>query len=253
MGLWKRIAPGRSRSRAQRERDLDREIQNHLDLEAEEAGRRGARRAFGNVTLVREDVRSAWGSRRVEQFVRDVRFGLRQIRRNPRFALMAIATLALGIGGMAAVFSAFDRILIRPLPYAGTEQLVMIWDDLSREAIPKHFPAPAEMLEWRRRNDVFTGMATTQKQDATLSGDFEPEQVLARRATSNLWSVLGVTPQIGRVFTDEEDEKNVRVAVISYGLWQRRFGGSPDVLRRTLNNNRNPDEMIGRMAGELLV
>ena len=110
----------------------------------------------GNTTLVKEDVRAEWGWRRLEQFVRDVRFGLRQIRRNLRFSAMAIATLALGIGGMAAMFSAFDTILIRPLPYTAADQLVMIWDDLSRDGIPKHFPSSAEMLEWRRRNTVFT-------------------------------------------------------------------------------------------------
>ena len=175
--------------------DLDREIQSHLDLEAEDAGPPAARRAFGNTALVKEDVRAEWGWPRLEQFVRDVRFGFRQIRRNLRFSTMAIATLALGIGGMAAMFSAFDTILIRPLPYTAADQLVMIWDDLSRDGIPKHFPSSAEMLEWRRRNTVFSDIAATQPADATLSGDGAPDQVRARKATANLWSVLGVSPR----------------------------------------------------------
>src|SRR5215469_1730300 len=128
MGIWKRIKAFEPWSRAQLERDLEREIQNHLALEAEESGKRSL---LGNVTLVKEDVREAWGWTRLEQFTRDIQFGLRQVRRNPSFSAIAIATLALGIGGVAAVFSAVDSVLIRALPYAGADRLVMIWDDLS--------------------------------------------------------------------------------------------------------------------------
>src|SRR5262249_62065080 len=84
----------------------------------------------------------------------------------------------------------------------------------------------AEWLEWRRQNTGFTDIAATQPEAAALSGDTEPEQVPARKATANLWNVLGVKPVIGRVFTEEEDEKEVQVAVVSYGTWQRRYGGS---------------------------
>src|SRR5438093_7208563 len=144
MSFWTRIKDFGPWSRAQRERDLEREIRNHLDVEAEESGQYGARRAFGNVMLVKEDVRAAWGWTRVTQLARDVRYGLRQVRRNPAFSGIAIATLALGIGGITAMFSAFDKILIRPLPYADADHLVMIWDDLSNEGISKSFPALAE-------------------------------------------------------------------------------------------------------------
>ena len=100
MSLWNRLRGG-ARAQAERERDLDREIQSHLAaLEEEDSGPRAARRAFGNTALVKEDVRAAWGWPRFEQFVRDVRFGFRQIRRNLGFSAMAIATLALGIGGI---------------------------------------------------------------------------------------------------------------------------------------------------------
>jgi predicted permease len=249
MSLFKRPG-GRSRSREARERDLDREIQSHLDLEAEEAGQRGARHAFGNPTRVKEEVRAEWRWSRLEQFARDVRFGFRQIHRNVRFSTMAIATLALGIGGVAAMFSAFDAVLMRPLPYAAADELVMIWDDLSRDGIPKHFPSAAEMLEWRRRNTVFSDMASSQRQDATLSGDGAPDQVPGRRVTANLWSVLGVSPRLGRVFTAEEDDKGVRVLLISHGLWQRRFAGAPDVVGRTLTVNDNPYEIIGVLPPE---
>src|SRR5262249_32928910 len=160
MSIWKRIKAFGPWSREQRERDLEREIRNHLDLEAEESGERGGRLAFGNATRVKEDVRREWSWTRLEQVARDAGYGLRQLRRNLVFSAVAISTLALGIGGIAAVFSAFDTILIRPLPYADPDRLVMIWDDMrNTDATTKLMPAPAEFMEWRRLNTVFSDLA----------------------------------------------------------------------------------------------
>ena len=251
MSIWERIKRFGLWPRVQRESDIEREIRNHLDLEAAESGERDARRAFGNVTLVKEDVRAVWGWPLLEQFTRDIHYGLRQLRRNPVFSVIAIATLALGIGVNTAMFSAVDAVLIRALPYADAERLVMIWDDLSKSNdLGKLFSTPAEWYEWRRHNTVFTDIAATQPGEATISGDGEPEQVPSRKATWNLWSVLGVRPMLGRVFTEDEDVKGVRVAVISYGLWRRRFGGSPGVIGRTITLNDYPYEVIGVMPRE---
>src|SRR5215471_14089267 len=129
--IWTRIrdlAPW-LRARVERDRDLEREIRDHLELESQESGETAARRVFGNATLVKEDVRAAWGLMRLEQFARDVRYGLRQIRRAPGFSAIAIATLALGIGVNTAMFSAVDAVLIRSLPFADADRLVMVWDD----------------------------------------------------------------------------------------------------------------------------
>jgi putative ABC transport system permease protein len=244
--------------RSRKNAELREELHFHLEEDADERradglpddeARWAARRELGNLTLVEEDTRTAWSWTHLEQLARDVAFGLRQVRRNPGFSAVAISTLALGIGGVTAMFSAFDTILIRPLPYADAGRLVMIWDDLSHKG-SKSFPAPAEWLEWRRHNTVFTDTAVTKPGIATLSGDSEPEQVPARKTTASLWSVLGVTPLMGRVFTEEEDEKGVRVAVISYGLWQRRYGGSPDVVGRKISVNDEPYEVIGVMPRE---
>src|SRR2546422_2830488 len=155
MSIWTRIKDFGQWSRVQKERDLEREIQNHLDLEAEESGQYGAQRAFGNAMLVKEDVRAAWGWTRLEQLARDVSYGLRQVRREPMFSGIAIATLALGIGGITAMFSAFDAVLIRPLPYADAGRLVMIWDYMGKtDVTSKHNSTPAEWIEWRRLNTV---------------------------------------------------------------------------------------------------
>ena len=187
---------------------------------------------------------------RLAHVARDVRYALRQLRRNPAFSAIAIATLALGIGVNAAMFSAVDAVLIRPLPYADADRLVMIWDEMSHIGFPKHQSTPGEWHEWRRSNSVFTDIAATQPEQATLTGDGPPEQVPARKVTGNLWTVLGVRPLFGRVFTEDEDVRSARVAVVSYGLWQRRFGASPDVLGRTITINDAPYEVIGVMPRE---
>jgi putative ABC transport system permease protein len=243
-----------------REANLERELSFHIQERvadmvrsgvSEEAARRQVRLEFGAADQVKDDCRDVRPTRWAETFVQDVRYAWRNLRRNPGFAAVAIATLALGIGGLTAVFSAVDTILIRPLPYADSDRLVMVWDDLGKSNDrTKSFPAPAEWYEWRRLNTVFTDIASTQPTDATLSGDTSPEQVPARKATGNLWNVLGVKPLVGRFFNDEEDRNGVRVAVISYGLWQRRYGGSPDVLGRKIDVNDIPYEVIGVLPRE---
>jgi putative ABC transport system permease protein len=244
--------------RDDREANLERELSFHIEERvadmvrsgvSEEDARRRVRLEFGAAEQVKDECRDVRPARWAETFVQDIRYAWRNLRHNPGFAAVAIATLALGIGGLTAMFSAFDTILIRPLPYADPDRLVMVWDDLDRIGT-KSDPAPAEWYEWRRLNTVFTDIASTQPTEATLSGDAAPEQVPARKATGNLWSVLGVKPLIGRVFNEEEDTNGVRVAVISYGLWQRRYGGSPDVLGRKIDVNDIPYEVIGVMPGE---
>ena len=253
--LWRRL--GWLRRRAAREAELHAELQFHLDEEAkqlrgdgltEEAARWAARRELGNLALVEENTRAAWGWPRLEDLVRDAGYGLRQVRRNPLFSALAIATLALGIGGITAMFSAFDAVLIRPLPYPEADKLVMIWDRMRDEDIAtRQQPAPAEYIEWRRLNTVFVDLAATQPADATVSGDGEPEQVPARKVTWTLWKVLDVRPLFGRGFTEDEDEKGARVVVISHALWQRRFGGSQGVIGRKILLNDEAHEVIGVM------
>jgi len=246
--------------RDDREADLERELSFHIEERvadmvrsgaSEEDARRRVRLEFGTAEQVKDECRDVQPARWAETFVQDTRYAWRNLRRNPGFAVVAVATLALGIGGLTAMFTAFDTILIRPLPYAEPDRLVMVWDDLSKTGDgTKAFPAPAEWYEWRRLNTVFTDIASTQPTDVTLSGDTQPEQVPARKTTGNFWTVLGARPLIGRVFNDEEDRNGVRVAVISYGLWQRRYGGSPDVLGRKIDVNDTPYEVIGVMPRE---
>ena len=166
--------------RNQAERDLNDELEVFVDMAAADQIRDGAtgaearRRAalqLEGLEQVKERVRSARHGAWLDVAGRDVRYGLRQVRRNPSFSAIAIATLALGIGGMTAMFSAFDAVLIRPLPYTDADRLVMIWDATGETDITtKHNSTPAEWIEWRRLNTVFTDLAATQPADVTLSG-----------------------------------------------------------------------------------
>ena len=233
--------------------DSDEELRFHLAMAEEEAGRRGesqrdARIRVGGIAQSAEAVYDQRSIAWLADLLRDSRHGLRLLRKNPQFSIAAILCLALGIGGVAAIFSVFDAVLVRPLPYADPDRLVMIWDHMSNtDVMTKHNPAPPEWIEWRRLNTVFIDIADTQTSGPTLSGDGEPEQVPARKTTWNFWSVLGVRPLLGRVFTQEEDEGNARVVVLSYGLWHRRYGGSPGILGRKILLNDEPYEVIGVM------
>ena len=243
--------------RRDKNEELHEELRFHLEEEAEERleqglteddARREARWDFGNVSLVEEATRAQWGWARLERVIRDAGYGLRQIRRNPTFSAIAIATLALGIGGITAIFSAVYTVLIRPLPYADAGRLVMIWDDMNKtEGDSTFFSTPAEWIEWRRLNTVFTDLACSQPGSAILSGDGEPEEIRARKVTWNLWRVLGVQPALGRTFTQDEDENGAHVAVLSNGLWQRRFGGASDVVGRKISVNDQTYEVVGVM------
>jgi putative ABC transport system permease protein len=239
------------------ERDLNDELQAFVDMAAADKVRAGASPAearrlavleLGGVEQVKERVRRGRHGGWLDVAGRDVSYGLRQVRRNPAFFGVAIATLALGIGGLTAMYSTFDAVLIRPLPYTEADRLVMIWDALAKTDITsKGNSTPAEWIEWRRLNTVFTDLAATQPGDATLSGDGDPEQPPARKVTWTFWSVLGTQPMLGRVFTEDEDLKSVRVVVISYGLWQRRYGGASDIIGRTISINDEAYEVIGVM------
>ncbi len=239
------------------EQDLNDELQAFVEMAAADKVRAGAAPAeahrlavleLGGLEQVKEQVRGGRHGGWLDAAGRDVIHGLRQLRRNPAFSGVAIATLALGIGGITAMFSTFDAVLIRPLPYAEADRLVMIWDALAKTDITsKGNSTPAEWIEWRRLNTVFTDLAASQPGDATLSGDGDPEQVPSRKVTWTFWSVLGTPPMLGRVFTGDEDVKSVRVVVISYGLWQRRYGGASDIIGRKISLNDEAYEVIGVM------
>src|SRR5262249_40710632 len=131
--------------------------------------------------------------------------------------------------------------------YADPDRLVMVWEENSSLGFPRNTPAPANWLDWTRQNTVFTGIAATRGGTASLTGDGPPEQLLGRRTTANFWTVLGAAPLLGRVFTEAEEKANAPVTVISFGLWQRRFGGDPNMPGRKILLDGQPFTVIGVM------
>ena len=160
----------------------------------------------------------------------DVRYALRQMRRSPGFTLTALAALALGIGANSALFTVVDAVMLRPLPFPEAGRVVSVYEDAAFIGFPKNTPAPANWVDWRRMNTVFTEVAATRFGAKTLTGGGTPEMLFGRGVTANLWKILEVQPALGRVFTEEEDQRAERVVVISHGLWQRRFGGDPGIV-----------------------
>jgi predicted permease len=178
---------------------------------------------------------------------RDVRFVLRSLRKTPGFTAVAILTLAVGIGANTAIFSGIHALLLGPLPYDHAERLAAVWEDASAYGFPHNTPAPGNYAEWKRMNHVFSDMAALRYRVANLSGQERPEEVVARGVTSNFFALLGARPLLGRTFTAEEDDAGAQVVILSYGLWQRRFGGARDAIGRTLLIDRQPYTVIGVM------
>ena len=183
----------------------------------------------------------------------DLRYGIRLLRRAPGFSIAAVLALALGIGANTAIFSVVDAVLIAPLPFGDPDRLVMVWEDASFAGFPRNTPAPANWVDWRKQNTVFTDIAASRGWTYNLTGDGSPEQLPARRTTASFWTVLDAKPLLGRVFTEEEDQKGAAVAVIGYGLWQRRFGGDAEVLGRKILLNGAPYTVIGVMPKQFTV
>ena len=175
----------------------------------------------------------------------DVRYALRLLRKTPVFTVAAIGTLALGIGANTTIFSLVRTVLLQPLPYAEPDRLVIVWEDASLVGFPKNTPAPGNYNDWRAQNRSFTDMAATRGANASLTMDGPPEQVLGRAVSANFFDVLGVRPQIGRVFAAREDTNGAQVVVLSHALWQRRYGGDPGILGRTLLMSDVRYEVIG--------
>lgn len=245
------------RRRRRQEQDLERELRSDLELEAaeqqenglsEEEARYAAKRAFGNAESIKEETREMWGWRFLDQLVQDIRLSMRLLRKNPAFVLFAVLALALGLGANEAIFSVVDSVLLRPLPFRHADRLVEVWEDSSHIGFPMDTPAPANYADWKRRNHVFSDMAALKGDLYALTGVGTPEQIEGSPVTANLFPLLGVSPILGRDFSAQEDQSGgAKVALIGYGLWQRRFGGDRGVVGRQIWLNGEKYQIVGVM------
>ena len=185
----------------------------------------------------------------MDTLAQDVRYALRALSQQRAFALVAVLTLALGVGANTAIFSVVNAMLLRPLPYPAADRLVLIWTTTGNGQAPASWP---EYLDWRAQSRSFEEMAVARHQSVTLVGGAEPERVTGAFVTSTLFDVVGARPELGRTFRAEETDPATAqpVAVISHGLWTRRFGADPAILGRTLVLNGQPRAVIGVIGPE---
>ena len=178
----------------------------------------------------------------------DLRFGLRQLRKSPGFALVAVLTLALGIGANTAMFSVVDTVLLRPFPYFQPGRLALVSETLSSGTNDDYGVAAQEYLDYRDQNHVFSQIAAFEQDGFNLTGEGEPLRVNAARVSSSTFPVLGVSPMIGRAFTSEEDRHGAdNVVELSYSLWQHQYHGDPNIVGRTVKLDEKPYTVVGVM------
>ena len=239
--------------------DLDRELRNHLEFEAEDQRDRGlsandaafaARRTLGRTTAIREDVRTLSPLAALDDCAQDLRYGLRLLRKHPGFAVVAALTLALGVGATTAIFSVVEAVLLRPLPYRDADRLAMVWEDVNLPAYKnaQNSPAPGNFRDWRDQNASFVDLAAMRDGAWSLTGTGEPIRVTGEMVSASLFGVLGVEPHLGRGFTPDDDRFGAaRVVVLGHGLWVDRFGSNPSTIGATIHLNDELHTVIGVM------
>jgi predicted permease len=242
--------------RRRKQEELNEELQSHLQMATNDRVERGAQpeeaqmaalREFGNVGLIKEVTREMWGWASFERLLQDLRYGLRMLAKSPGFTVIAILTLALGIGANTALFSVVNGVLLNPLPYPHPEQLVWLAESKPNFATGSiSFP---NFQDWQKNNQTFTSMGLSRGYSYNLTGMGDAQQLRARLISSDFFEVLGVHPAIGRSFTTGEDAIGAApIAMISGGLWKRKFGSSPEVLGKGLTLNGKIYTVVGVVA-----
>ncbi len=175
--------------------------------------------------------------------LQDVRYAFRLLAKSPMFTVIAVLTLALGIGANTAIFSVVNAVLLRPLPFKDSSRLVLV---IEKSKYPTITVSYQNYLDWRDQSRSFDSMEAIYGTNMTLTGKGEPDRLIARMVTAGFFPLLGVSPRIGRNFTPEEDQAGgTPVAILSYALWQTRFGGSKDVLGQTIDVDAQPYTVVG--------
>lgn len=238
------------------EAEMAEEMRYHLEQRAADfaaagnpasAAQLAAQRKFGNLASIQEQAREARGWRSLETFVMDLRQGVRSLLKSPGFSLLAILTLALGIGANTAMFGMIQTILFKPLPYPDSDQLVRLYRVTAQSRIG-HI-APADFLDFRRAVNNLGEAAAYTPANASLSEPGNPAEFsVAARSSANLFSLLGIPPQLGRSFRPEEEAPGRdRVVILSQRVWLKRYGGEADIIGRTIRIDGEPHKVIGVM------
>ena len=250
-----RFAAGRLLALVRKRRldgELDGEILAHLEMAelhaitaglSPEEARREARRGFGGIEQMKEEHRDQRSVRWVENLLRDMRYGMASLARDPGFAAVTIGLLALGIGANTAMFSIVDAVLLKPLPFPEPERMVRVW-----EAPPagRNGTTTLTFLDWKRQGDTFEALSVEEGVRAAVATGGDPARVPGKLVSADYFQVFGVKPQVGRAFAPGEDQPGAaRVVVLSHAFWRTQFGGDPGVLKRDLVLDGEPHRIIG--------
>jgi predicted permease len=244
-----------------RDADLEHELQSDLELEEEEQRERGvspeearyaARRAFGNPTLIHEQARAAWNWNRLENLLRDLRISIRTLLRSPGFSMIAVLVMALCIGAATSLFTVVRSVLLKPLPFRDPGRLVMIYEhfrdpSMNTQGFNYNAVAPADYRDWRAQTHGFEDMAAWRYWQFNLTGERGelPELVGARGGSWNLFPLLGVQAAIGRTFTENEDRPDGNAVMLTWNLFERRFGGDRSIVGRQIHLDGKPYTVVG--------
>ena len=243
--------------RRQLEQELDEELGSWVDELTERHRARGhapgeaRRRALaelGNLESVREAARDVRPASGLDGTAQDIRYSWRTLRRAPGFTTAAVLTLALGIGATTAIFSAVNALLIAPLPYRDSSRLVFVWSDMTAAGYPRVPLSGPELADLRQRSTLVEGFGAIWATSGTLTGDGDPEQLRLGLVTTNFFDVLGASAAHGRTFGPGDDESSAPPGIVlSWALWQRRFGGDPGVVGRRIQVSGRPFAVLGVM------
>ncbi len=240
------------------ERELHQELTFHVERQTAEnvaAGmsleeaRRAALLEFGGVEQYKEDCRQAHGVNWIESLLADVRYGWRALRKSPGFTTVSVLTLALGIGANIAVFSMVNALLLHPYNFRNLDTLVRIWEDRGiDEGYDARYMAPADAEDLHSSNEVFESLTTYAFQTFSSGTEGDVQPVLGCKVSANFFDVLAVAPAAGRLFNAAEEQPGAdQVALVSHGMWQRRFGGDPQLLGKTISLNGRAYTIVGIM------
>lgn len=239
--------------------EIDEEMRLHLDLEKDAnlskgmstaEAHREAVRSFGNFASLRDAAYGVRGGGMLETLWQDIRYGARVLLKHKGFTAVAVLTLALGIGANTAIFSVVNELLLRRLPYAQPERIVMVWE-VTPSGRHENTTSRENFRTWREQNQSFEAMAAFSDQRLNLTGEGAPEEVPVQFATPELFQILGIQPFLGRVIAGtDRDPRQGQVALLSYGIWQRRFGADPAVVGKTIKLHGSPFTVIGVMPAD---
>ncbi len=235
--------------------ELEEELRSHFQHRADDLERSGISRAeaerqalieFGGVEHYREESHAAQGWHWAETLSRDIRFGLRILKKSPAFTAAAVLTLALGIGANTALFTLVRGILMRPLPVRAASRLVVIWDSNPGAGLSRVGPSGQDYLDWREQKiQAFEDLFLFEHGTGAVTGNGEPEQVAGLRVTTNFGNFFGIVPVVGRTFLPEEENARHTLAILSYRYWKRKYQGNAAVCGQSMTLNAEDYTIIG--------